>query len=67
MSDAALAFAGWPQFEAQKRIATLLRCGWSARELAAMFGTTVAEIDRLTGDVDQPVSARPRTIEEMAI
>jgi hypothetical protein len=46
--DAALTFAGWDESEARRRIATLLRCGWSARQLALTFGVDVSEIDRLT-------------------
>jgi hypothetical protein len=45
---AALTFAGWTEAEARRRIATLLRCGWSARQLALTFGVDLAEIDRLT-------------------
>ena len=46
---AALTFAGWDESEAQRRIATLLRCGWSARQLALTFGVEISEIDRLSG------------------
>ena len=53
---AALIFAGWTEAEAQRRIATLLRTGWSARQLALTFGVRLEEIDRLTGQSDQPES-----------
>lgn len=47
--DMALAFAGWSVAEARQRICKLLATGWSAEQLALMFGATLEEIDRLSG------------------
>jgi hypothetical protein len=61
MTEAAMAFADWSESEAQRRIATLLRTGWSARQLAQMFGVSVEEIDRLSGaDVIPPAAVDSR-------
>jgi hypothetical protein len=62
MSDAALAFAWWTEAEARKHVATGLKCGWTVKQLALMYGTTVADIDRLTGDSDQPSSVAAREV-----
>lgn len=62
INDAALAFTDWTEAEARRRIATLLRCGWSARQLALTFGVAVEEIDRLSGERDQPASVPAREV-----
>jgi hypothetical protein len=58
----AMRFADWDENEARRRISTLLRCGSSVRQLSMMFGTTVSEIDRLTGQSDQPVTVHAREV-----
>jgi hypothetical protein len=60
-SHAAMSFAGWDESEARRRIATLLRSGWSVRQLALTFGVAIEEIDRLTGETDPPASVSPLT------
>jgi hypothetical protein len=57
-----MAFADWSESEAQRRIATLLRCGWRPAQLAAMFGIEIEEIDRLAGAFDQPRSTAGRGV-----
>ena len=59
-SDAALAFSNWTEDEARQRIARLLATGWSASSIALMFGIELSEIDRLTGQSDQPASVSAR-------
>jgi hypothetical protein len=49
MTDAALAFLNWTENEARERLARLLATGWSASQVAEMFGLRVAEIERLAG------------------
>jgi hypothetical protein len=65
-SAAALTFAGWTEDDARRRIATLLRCGWSARQLALTFGVDLEEIDRLAGERDQPIAQRSAAMTEEA-
>ena len=57
---AALAFSTWTEVEARERITRLRALGWSAPTIALMFGVDVAEIDRLTGESDQPVNVNAR-------
>jgi hypothetical protein len=60
MTDAALAFLNWTEPEARERLARLLATGWSASQVAEMFGLSVAEIERLAGHSD------PRTVREVS-
>jgi len=62
INDAALAFTEWTEAEATRRIATLRGCGWTANQLASMFGVSIEEIDRLAGESDQPASAAAREV-----
>jgi len=48
INDAALAFTDWTEAEARRRVATLRATGWSANQLASMFGVPIEEIDRLS-------------------
>jgi hypothetical protein len=67
-SAGALQFAGWTETEARRRVVALLRCGWRADHLAAMFGCDLASIDRLSGACDQPTAERPAAMtEEVAL
>jgi hypothetical protein len=43
-------FAGWSEDEARRRVASLLRCGRAARQLALTFGVDLEEIDRLAAE-----------------
>ena len=64
-SAGALQFAGWTEEEARRRIASLLRCGWTARQLAVMFGVDLEEIHGLSGERDHPI-AEPGAMTEEA-
>jgi hypothetical protein len=39
----------WTEPEARRRVATLRASGWTANQLASMFGVSTEEIDRLSG------------------
>jgi hypothetical protein len=56
-SVAAMAFADWSEAEAAQRIAKLLASGWSAAQIARMFGLRASEVDRLAARTMSEVSA----------
>ena len=56
-SVAAMAFADWSEAEAAQRIAKLQASGWSAAQIARMFGLQLSEIERLAAPTISEVSA----------
>jgi hypothetical protein len=57
-SAAARTFSLWSDTEARERVCRLLRTGWRPDQLAAMFGVSPSEIERLFAwDLDRDSKA----------